>query len=137
MITEEVLARVARLPLDFKSGRRSAHALIADSGYRAHRGEINVDRLERYLATEPDLVDAWLVWSGDNRGWPAWYIEPDGHGRYEVGYYDGGRSSVQAFDDKVRACAEYVHRELEHLADQADIVGSIKRAIRRRLTRAS
>lgn len=132
-----MLVRVTRLPLDFKKGRQSAHALIAASGYPAQRGEISVDRLERYLAGEPDLVKAWLEWSDDNRGWPAWYIEPDGHGRYEVGYYDGGRSSVQAFDDKVRACAEYVHHELEQLADQADIVASIKRAIRRRVHRAS
>ena len=39
---------------------------------------------------------------------------------FEVGFLDGaGTHSVVAFDDEVRACAEYVHRAIADIADVA------------------
>jgi hypothetical protein len=86
---------------------------VRRSGYHSVRREITVDRLSDCLATDPDLVDAWLMWSEDNRSTPAWYIESLDTGAFEVGYYDHGRTSQLTFDDRIRACAEYVRHYLE------------------------
>lgn len=112
----EVVTAVCRLPIDFRRGNVSATALVRRSGYLAARHEVTVDRLADCLATDPDLVGAWLTWSEDNRSTPAWYIEALGTGGFEVGYYDHGRTSQVAFDDRIRACAEYLFRYLEQFA---------------------
>lgn len=109
----EVVTAVCRLPIDFRRGNVSARNLVRRSGYLGARREVTVERLTERLATDADLVDAWLTWSEDNRSTPAWYIESLGAGAFEVGYYDHGRTSQVVFDDRIRACAEYVRRYLE------------------------
>ena len=129
---DDVLTAVCRLPLDFRGSRSSAHDLIVKSGYLALRREITVEHLYDRLALNQQLVDAWQLWSDDNRGWPAWYIESvgPGNGKFEVGYYDNGKTSQRLFDDRNRACAEYAHHTLEQLADQAATVPFFLSAIR-------
>ena len=112
----EVVTAVCRLPIDFRRGKVSAIALVRRSGYLAAPHEVTAERLADRLATDPDLVDAWLTWSEDNRSTPAWYIESLGKGGFEVGYYDHGRTSQVVFDDRISACAEYVRRYLEQFA---------------------
>ena len=112
----EVVTTVCRLPLDFRRGNVSANDLVRRSGYLAARNEVTVERIAAYLASDPDLVDAWLMWSEDNRSTPAWYIESLDAGAFEVGYFDHGRTSQVTIDDRNRACAEYVRHYLEQFA---------------------
>jgi hypothetical protein len=78
---------------------------------------VTVERLSTCLAKEPGLVDAWLMWSEDNRSTPAWYLVKGEDGRLQVGYYDHGWVSQTTFDDRIRACAEYVHHYVDGFAD--------------------
>ena len=113
----EVVTDVCRLPIDFYQSNVSPIDLVRRSGYLKLRGDVTVERLSAGLAREPELVDAWLMWSNDNRSTPAWYIKELDGGGFEVGYYDHGRASQTVFDDRVRACAEYARHYLEGVAD--------------------
>ena len=114
-VTEAATA-VCRLPIEFRHGNVSAIDLVRRSGYVAARHDVTVDRLADCLATDPDFVDAWLKWSEDNRSTPAWYIKSLDTGAFEVGYFDHGRTSQAMFDDRIRACAEYVRHYVEQFA---------------------
>ncbi len=112
----DVIAAVCRIPIDFYADDVSTLALVRGSGYEAARSELTVDHLVDHFSTHPELVDAWLAWSEDNRSSPAWYIEAIGSRDYEVGYYTTGRQLQFRFKDRVRACSEFVAHYLEHVA---------------------
>jgi hypothetical protein len=67
-----------------------------------------------YLAEHPDLVDAWLGYSGDKRASSGWYLVEKPAGTFEVGYYPSGNRL--AFTDRGRACAEFIIREIRSIA---------------------
>ena len=91
------------------------------SGYLAVRHQVTADRILDCLSGDPSLPDAWIQWSADNRSMPAWYIvalDPRG---FEVAYLDHYEITGRVqFDDKLPACAAYVHQALEQLADTAE-----------------
>ncbi len=130
-----VVTAACRLPIDFSRGSVSAIELLVRSGYLTVRRDITLERLSDCLAMHPEWIDAWLQWSEDNRSSPSWYIETLGPDEFEVGHYNGGRSSQMQFDDRVRACAEFVSRELEQLAETAELLSSPAAFIRKRLSR--
>ena len=117
----EVVSAVCRLPIDFNRANASPIDLLRRSGYLVVRREVTVERLSDRLIRDQELVDSWIAWSEDNRSTPSWYIEALGPREFEVGYYDEDRSSQMRFDDKVRACSEYVHQYLEQVADLATV----------------
>lgn len=119
---DEVADAIVRLPLDERANLSHVD-LINRSGYMARRGQVSVGDLYRRLAPEPALVEAWQGWVDDNRGYPAWYFRPIGGGRFEVGHLDRRLNTTKrhVFDEYARACAEYVHREIEDLANAAEI----------------
>jgi hypothetical protein len=115
---DEVVLAVCRLPVDYESmGRFNAVELMQRSGYPTERSFVTVDRLSACLADHPDWVNAWFSWSDDTRTTPAWYIRACGPDRFEVGLHDGPGSQLpMAFDNRVRACAEFVHRAIDSIA---------------------
>lgn len=95
------------------------------SGYLAVRHQVTADRILDCLAGDPSLADAWIQWSADNRSTPAWYVTAVHPRRFEVAYLDHDQTTGRVeFEDKLRACAVYVHHELEQLADTAESFSS-------------
>jgi hypothetical protein len=119
---ENVVLAICRLPVDSRLIMSvSAVDLVRRSGYMAVRSEITVERLATCLRAHPDWVDGWFGWSEDSRAFPDWYAKESEPGRYQVGYIDRPpRQPPMTFTDRVQACAEYVYREIESMADLID-----------------
>jgi hypothetical protein len=136
---DDVVCAVCRLPVDFYTiGTLSAVDLVEQSGYLGRRADVTVSRLIDCLEAHSDWVHAWFGWSLDNRSMPAWWIGGVGADRYEVGYSEAPGPSAGPplqIKGKVRACAEYVKRELEHLADIAERPASDEQRLWRDLRR--
>lgn len=113
MNDEEVVERVCRLPVDFESGFKSMTQLVADSGIRRCLALLTVGHLLPYLAAHPELCDAWLRGSANQRVTSGWYFRRDAD-HFVVGFYP--RGEVLTFAEPVAACAEFVVREVEALA---------------------
>ena len=73
------------------------------------------DRARRCLAVHPDWVDAWFVWSDDQRSSPAWWLAETSATTYEVGYLGPGFEGQEphlVFEDRLQACAEFMVRAI-------------------------
>jgi hypothetical protein len=116
-----VVEAVCSLAEDYRTfGDRSTVELVRRSGYLAHRSDVTVDRLADCLAANPVFRRAWFAWSDDTRANAHWYVRICGPNSFEVGFLEAGVThSVTAFEDEVRACAEYVVREVASIADHA------------------
>ena len=133
---DDVVAAICRMPLD-RYGKDSHVDLVERSGYLDHRREVTVERIYDCLANDPALIDAWQDWCDDNRSTPAWYFRTLGPGEFEVGHFNrSGTTTVRLrFDDRQRACAEYMLRDLEMLGVWAEHWLRPWSAIRKRLGR--
>ena len=119
---DEVADAIVRMPLD--EGPKDSHVSLRQAtGYMDRRGEINVDALYARLSADEHLVDAWQTWVEDQRSTPNWYFRTLDSGRFEVGLFDrqGRPSNVQVFDDRARACAEYLRHEIDSTAEAIDV----------------
>jgi hypothetical protein len=67
------------------------------------------------LLAEPELVDAWQVYSYNTRSSPSPYLEG-----VEVSYFDSGRTSVVIHNNPASACADHDRGQLR-LADLARV----------------
>jgi hypothetical protein len=121
-----VVAAVCRLPLDFHSiHTMSGVDLVRRSGYLSVRSDVTVERLSQCLREHPDWVNQWFAWSDDTRGSPAWRVFEKRSGQFHLSYYDEpGSPPPMVFTDKVQACAEYVHREIEEIADLSEHIAA-------------
>jgi hypothetical protein len=112
-----VIEAICRLPRDFEAGNVSERELLARSGYKRVSAEITIDRIANHLSDRPDLVSAWIQLSEDIRSSPNWYIERHSAHHFEVGYYDGGRMHQTSYDEALPACAAFVKRHVESIAE--------------------
>lgn len=96
----------------------SPNALLAESGYLNHRGEITIKKMRAHFAANPDLIGNWVRFSEDKRVDRGWYFLADSAGGpYLVGYLpDNPSRPEEEFVAAAFACATYVKRELESLA---------------------
>lgn len=69
------------------------------------------------LSVEPDLVDLWERFSGDNRGTPASYFDGT-----TVGRYDGQHVDVVRHTDRIEACADFLHRRVVEILTHRRLV---------------
>jgi len=74
--------------------------------------------LATYLRSDADLVQAWSVWSGDQRWTPSAYVNGT-----ECGWYDAGYEHVRKHRDAADATADFIHRLAAWLADRR-VIGS-------------
>ena len=113
---DRTIEALCRLPVDFHTeGNVSPINLIVRSGYPAVASQLTVDRVRRCLAAHPNWVDSWFIWSDDQRSSPAWWLAEKSATTYEVGYYDPKHEREEpplVFDDRVRACAEFMVRAI-------------------------
>jgi hypothetical protein len=106
-----LIEQICRLPVDCKTMRtKSALQLVQESGFFENPSALLQSEVESYLREHSDLVHDWLIWSADKRTDRGWYfLEEAGH--FVVGYYPLGDQIT--FSDPVKACAEFVIRELD------------------------
>jgi len=77
-------------------------------------GALSQSEVENYLREHSYLVHDWLIWSADKRTDRGWYfLEEADH--FVVGYSPpvGPLRDQITFSDPVKACAEFVIRELD------------------------
>jgi hypothetical protein len=116
-----MIEALCRLPIDFHEQMDvSALDLVRRSGYPSRPGSVSAPTIADCLARHPDWVEAWFVWSGDIRGSPSWWLDRNEAGEYLVGRYDPTlrrQAPPLVVGDKVRACAEFVSRYVESVAN--------------------
>jgi len=97
------IRRICNLPIDFRSGDKSAYDLVRKSGI-GFRSLTTVEVLP-VLQSNPSLINEWMSWSEDQRCTPAYYFREDADG------YIVGRLPEQEqveFDDRFSACADFI-----------------------------
>lgn len=77
--------------------------------------EVNEDLIAEALTKSPEMVRSWLILSEDKRTGEGWYILEEDN-KYRVGYYkDGMDPDERHFDNRVKACAYFIIREIEDI----------------------
>ena len=114
MSTTALIASVCNLPREFRSvGTKSVITLLRETGYFDRHTEVSLDAIQAHLATQPELIDDWIMYSADKRTSSGWYLIEDG----TVGYYPGGPES--SYEDIVTACAAFIIREVADIRRHA------------------
>lgn len=115
---EQAVAALSQFPVDFRASQTlSPVDLVRASRYKLLQPGLSVDEVEACLRSMPELADAWLLYSDDQRCSPAWFVAERSGEKYEVGRHPDGHS--QWFTDRLRAVAEYAVRELRAIGDVA------------------
>jgi len=114
-IPQDMIARICHLPSEFHARENvSEIQLVTESGYREAPESLTMAAVSTYLSHHPDLIDAWIMHSGDKRTSSGWYIEPRSDNTFEVGYFPEGERIVIA--GRADACAEFIVREIQEIA---------------------
>jgi hypothetical protein len=115
-----ILENVLALPSTFRSaGDKTVVQLLRESGYGGNRDTVTVAAVVEAIGRDPSIADAWRHYSEDQRSSGGWYIIETREGAYEVGFYPSGPTFV--FNDPVLACAEFIVREVEAMAQYAGL----------------
>jgi len=121
----DIIAAMANLPMAFRAGYESAIGITRQSGFLEGRDGITVPLIAAYLAGHPALVEMWKLWSMDKRTTSGWYfaerrLRLPWQRPWVVGYWaQNGVTQVKRFRDPCEACATFVLRECEQLAEYA------------------
>lgn len=116
---EQAVAALCQFPVDVRASQTlSPVDLLRASRYKALQPSPSVDELEACLRSTPELADAWLLYSDDQRCSPAWFVAERSRDKYEVGRHPDGQS--QWFADRLRAVAEYAVRQLRAIGEVAE-----------------
>ena len=139
MSRDDVVALLCRLASDSKKRNVSKVELLRQSGY-SESEPIPEQDIEAYLRLHPDLVDAWIRDSEDQRTSKGWWItepldcsllERLPYGpmrtmyakcRTERGWTVGNLPETirRTFDDRFKACTFHVRQRIRDLAELAD-----------------
>jgi len=117
MSDNPVVQALCQLPADQRRTGASTLTTLENSGYLANSGAISEEVIEEHLRCHPELIELWLLESGDQRSPEGWYLlSPDESQsrRWVVGYYPKG--ILCELDDKFRACAIFVKRYADLMA---------------------
>jgi len=116
---DEALVRACNLAHDYYARNMSPNALMAESGFREHRGAIDVEKIRKHVVAHPKLIGDWMGYSENKRVSSGWYFSADSvDGPYVVGYFPTSDPSKteKKYSDEIEACAIYIKRELESIA---------------------
>lgn len=93
--------------------------IFNETRYLEVRELINENDIELRLMETPLLVDDWIKFSEDQRHTPAWIIL-DENNKWKIGHVgrDGKISNMKEFNNKLLACAYYIKRFMEFMADK-------------------
>ena len=123
-MTTSVVDALCRMPLAFKdAGDSTMVALLKVSRYGRDSAIAEGD-LAAHLRKHPQLVNAWLEYSDEQRTLPAWYLMRPGAqtgGLWRVDYLTAREKPREhEFPDEFAACAFYIMRKVEELSRLAD-----------------
>jgi hypothetical protein len=105
---EDFLTRVCRLPIEY---RERATVPWVDLVREATGGAApSASELATSFVRQPELVEAWLTYSADQRVSSAWYFSSAAGGGFTTGYYPTG--PAYNFASAAEACALFVHKVL-------------------------
>ena len=115
---KDVISNICSMARNFyKDGSKSIIQLFQESGYLDLTEHVTNEKLMEYLATHPDLVHDWEIYSSGKRYSPAWYFmqfESD----WVVGYSSTpSQERKQVYSSGVEACAEFILHELWELTE--------------------
>lgn len=110
----DVVAHICELLGDRGRRRVPLLQLVNESGYRESPELLNVDSTASYLSEHEELIDPWLGYSLDKRTSRGWYIRRRA-GAFEIGYVPVGERETIAIEDRIRACAEFIVREVQEI----------------------
>jgi hypothetical protein len=111
----DVVARACELLADRERKRVPLLQLVNESGFREAPALLTTEAATTYLGLHQELIQPWLIYSMNKRASKGWYIVGKA-GQYEVGYVPIGQREVLRFEDRTRACAEFVVREVREIA---------------------
>jgi len=123
-MTPSVVDALCRMPLAFKdAGDSTMVALLKVSRY-GRDSSISEGDIAAHLRKHPELVDAWVAYSEDQRSLPAWYLmRPDAlnAAEWRVGYLSKREPpQEQVFANEFAACAFFIMRKVEELSRLAE-----------------
>ena len=117
----DVISQICLMPKDFKiNGTKSMIQLLKESGYFGLESSITKDRIIKFLLSHPNLVKDWEIYSSDRRS-EGWYLLHE-ESIWFVGYSGAqlssyGRDKKYQFISAIEACAFFIIKEVEHLAE--------------------
>ena len=93
--------------------------IFKESRYLEVRDLINENDIESRLMETPFLVDDWIKFSEDQRHSPTWVILEENN-KWKICYVDknGKLSNIKEFNNKFNACAHYIKRFMELMAEK-------------------
>ena len=144
MNRDAVIVSLCRLPVVFWAGNVSMLALLRQSGY-SELDALFEQEIEAYLRQNPDLADAWIQDTGDQRTSEGWwiaealdndfldsdwvknssdfvrtnYLKTHTEGKWTVGHFP--ETTRATFDDKIKACAFLVQQRVRELGKIAGL----------------
>ncbi|MCK5944712.1 MAG: hypothetical protein KAI24_22175 [Planctomycetes bacterium] len=117
------LKALVMMPCAFWSRRDiSMVGLLRELGWRRNSALPSEEELAGLLKLYPELVQAWVSYSEDQRVSSGWYLAPPREGfehfvPWTVGYVEpSGARPELAFPDQFAACAYFIVRQVEGMA---------------------
>ncbi|MEM1368396.1 MAG: hypothetical protein AAGG02_10330 [Cyanobacteria bacterium P01_H01_bin.15] len=109
---------ICRLPIDIRMSNLSPVELHRAAGYPSRHTAISSTEIEHCLRDAPELVDAWLSYSADQRTGNGWYVTTSECGRFRWGRLETGESEL--FTDGVVAVAKYAALKIQKIGEYAN-----------------
>ncbi|HEY1388535.1 MAG TPA: hypothetical protein VGF38_08320 [Ktedonobacterales bacterium] len=107
------IEQVCNLPLRFRlPGSGSIRDLFSPADAYLDDRLAFIAAITPWIQAHVNLVDAWIGYSEDRRGFPAPYFARE-FGSLVVGFFDSGTGSTDEIHhtDEVEACVDYIYRE--------------------------
>lgn len=99
----------------FKERRLTPNELFKKSEYGLLHESISVEAIEEHLQHHQELVDRWIMYSGDKRWKPSWAFFKNKSSGWTVVYVNPEAELIfeLIFDNQITACAVMIRLEFE------------------------
>jgi len=89
--------------------------IYMQTGYDKYYSEISQDEIKDFIKAQPDLMDAWMLFSQNKRWTPSWFFEKLPNNLWLVGYLNKNSKRVyeSLYRDALFACAYMIRMEME------------------------
>jgi hypothetical protein len=111
MEKQTILKKLVFLADNFYQGEKSVYMLLTESGYFQFHEDISEHNIYSTLLQYPQCIGRWFIFSGDKRTNGGYWLNQLNANYFEVGY---GLKPL-FFQDKHKACAAFIKRELEFI----------------------
>jgi len=112
------ISNVCKLSVNYKTvGSMSINDWVRKSGWFSYKNSITVDDIRRFLTSNPQLADNWLIYSGNKRTDRGWYFSKNSKDdSFNVGYFESkvGLTKETKYQQSIDACAQFIFNEFQH-----------------------